>query len=123
MKGIVREGTQGFQKVVYENVLDTLAGGLIMDFTGYNAGVNGYMPEGTCIGRMTATGLGRVVIDPAAPIAGLQILGTSLRDTLIEDNAVVGVVLTGTARKKALPANEQSKLAALATALPRISFV
>jgi len=123
MKGIVREGTQGFQKVVYENVLDTLAGGLIMDFTGYSAGVNGYMPEGTCIGRMTATGLGRVVIDPAAPIAGLQILGTSLRDTLIEDNAVVGVVLTGTARKKALPANEQSKLAALATALPRISFV
>jgi len=123
MKGIVREGTQGFQKVVYENVLDTLAGGLIMDFTGYSAGVDGYMPEGTCIGRMTATGLGRVVIDPAAPIAGLQILGTSLRDTLIEDNAVVGVVLTGTARKKALPANEQSKLAALATALPRISFV
>lgn len=123
MKGIVREGTQGFQKVVYENVLDTLAGGLIMDFTGYSAGVNGYMPEGTCLGRMTATGLGRVVIDPAAPIAGLQILGTSLRDTYIEDNAVVGVVLTGTARKKALPANEQSKLAALATALPRISFV
>lgn len=123
MKGIVREGTQGFQKVVYENVLDTLAGGLIMDFTGYSAGVNGYLPEGTCIGRMTATGLGRVVLDPAAPIAGLQILGTSLRDTLIEDNAVVGVVLTGTARKKALPANEQSKLAALATALPRISFV
>lgn len=123
MKGIVREGTQGFQKVVYENVLDTLAGGLIMDFTGYSAGVNGYMPEGTCIGRMTATGLGRVVIDPAAPIAGLQILGTSLRDTLIEDNAVVGVVLTGTARRKALPANEQSKLAALATALPKISFV
>ena len=123
MKGIVREGTQGFQKVVYENVLDTLAGGVIMDFTGYSAGVNGYMPEGTCIGRMTATGLGRVVIDPAAPIAGLQILGTSLRDTLIEDNAVVGVVLTGTARRKALPANEQSKLAALATALPRISFV
>lgn len=123
MKGIVREGTQGFQKVVYENVLDTLAGGLIMDFTGYSAGVNGYMPEGTCIGRMTATGLGRVVIDPAAPIAGLQILGTSLRDTLIEDNAVVGVVLTGTARRKALPANEQSKIAALTTALPRISFV
>lgn len=123
MKGIVREGTQGFQKVVYENVLDTLAGGLTMDFTGYSAGVNGYMPEGTCLGRMTATGLGRVVLDPAAPIAGLQILGTSLRDTLIEDNAVVGVVLTGTARKKALPANEQSKLAALATALPRISFV
>ncbi|WP_219222392.1 hypothetical protein [Pedobacter antarcticus] len=123
MKGIVREGTQGFQKVVYENVLDTLPGGLLMDFTAYAAGVNGYMPEGTCLGRMTATGLGRVVLDPAAPIAGVQILGTSLRDVFIEDNAVAGVVLSGTARLKALPANEKSKAAALATALPRISFV
>jgi hypothetical protein len=123
MKGIVREGTQGFQKVVYENVVDTLAGGLVMDWTGYTAAVEGYMPEGTCLGRMTATGLGRVVADPAAPIAGLQILGTSYRDVKVEDNAEAGVVLSGTARRKALPANEQSKLAALATALPRISFV
>lgn len=122
MKGIVREGTQGFQKVVYENVVDTLAGGLIMDWTGYSA-VDGYMPEGTCLGRMTATGLGRVVADPAAPIAGLQILGTSYRAVKVEDNAEVGVVLSGTARRKALPANEQSKIAVLATALPRISFV
>lgn len=123
LTGIKREGTQGFQKVVYENVVDTLPGGLVMDWTGYSAGVDGYMPEGTCLGRMTATGLGRVVIDPAAPIAGLQILGTSYRDVFIEENAVSGVVLSGTARLKALPANEKSKAAALATALPRISFV
>jgi hypothetical protein len=123
MKGIVREGTQGFQKVVYENVVDTLPGGLIMDWTSYTAAVDGYMPEGTCLGRMTATGLGRVVLDPSAPIAGLQILGTSYRTIKVEDNAEVGVVLSGTARRKALPANEQSKIAALATALPRISFV
>jgi len=123
LKGIIREGAQGFQKVVYENVVDTLPGGVVMDWTGYSAGVDGYMPEGTCIGRMTATGVGRVVADPAAPIAGLKILGTSHRDVLIEPNAVAGVVLSGTARLKALPANEKSKAAALATALPRISFV
>ena len=123
MKGIVREGTQGFQKVVFENVLDTLPGGLIMDWTAYTTPADGYMPEGTCVGRMTATGLGRVVADPAAPITGLQILGLSYRPVKVEDNAEAGVVLSGTARRKALPANEISKLAALATALPRISFV
>lgn len=123
LSGIKREGTQGFKKVVWESVGDTLAGGLVMDFTAYTAGVSGYMPEGTCIGKMTATGLGRVVLDPAAPIAGLQILGLSLRDVFIEDNAVVGVGLLGTARLKALPANEKSKAAALATALPKITLV
>ena len=123
MKGIVREGTQGFQKVVYENVVDTLPGGLIMDWTAYTTPADGYMPEGTCLGKMAATGMGRVVADPAAPIAGLQILGTSYRPVKVEDNAEAGVVLSGTARRKALPANEQSKIAALATALPRISFV
>ncbi|RZJ90970.1 MAG: hypothetical protein EOO20_06570 [Chryseobacterium sp.] len=123
LTGIKREGTQGFQKVVFENVVDTLAGGLVMDFTAYTTPADGYMPEGTCIGRMTATGLGRIVADPAAPIAGLQILGLSYRAVKVEDNAAVGVVLSGTARRKALPANEQSKVAALATALPRISLV
>ena len=123
MKGIVREGTQGFQKVVFENVVDTLPGGLIMDWTAYTPPADGYMPEGTCIGRMTATGLGRVVADPASPITGLQILGLSYRPVKVEDNAEAGVVLSGTARRKALPANELSKIAALATALPRISFV
>lgn len=123
LTGIKREGTQGFQKVVWENIVDTLAGGLLMDFTGYNSAVNGYMPEGTCLGVTTATGLGKVIADPSAPGAGVKILGLSIRDVLVEDNAVVGVGLSGTARLKALPANEKSKATALATALPRITLV
>lgn len=123
LTGIKREGTQGFQKVVYENVVDTLPGGILMDFTGYTAGVEGYMLEGTCIGRDTATGLGHVVLDPAVPVAGVQTLGTSLRDVKVEENAVAGVVISGTARIKALPANEKAKAVDLAAALPRITFV
>ena len=113
----------GFQKLVFENVLDTLPGGVNMDFTGYTVGVNGYMPEGTCIGRVIATGIGKVIADPAAPGTGIEVLGLSYRDTKVEVNSFVGVVISGTARKKALPANEQTKLAALKTALPRITLV
>lgn len=113
----------GFQKLVFENVLDTLPGGIIIDFTGYAAGVNGYMPEGTCIGRTVATGIGKPIPIPETPGAGVEVLGLSYRDTKIEDNAMAGVVIAGTARKKALPAIEQGKLAALKTALPRITLV
>lgn len=31
LTGVKRTGTQGFQKVVFENVVDTLPGGLILD--------------------------------------------------------------------------------------------
>jgi hypothetical protein len=113
----------GFQKLVFENVVDTLPGGVIVDFTGYSAGVNGYMPEGTCLGRTVATGIAKPIPDPAAPGTGVEVLGLSYRDTKIEDNAMAGVVISGTARKKALPAIEQTKLAALKTALPRITLV
>lgn len=113
----------GFQKLVFENVVDTLAGGLIVDTTGYSAGVNGYIPEGTLVGVTTATGVGKIIADPAAPGAGVQILGLTYRDAKVEPNAMVGVVISGTARIKALPANELSKAAAIATALPRITLV
>jgi len=119
---VTREGG-GFTKLVFENVVDTLPGGLTMDFAGYAAGVNGYMPEGTLVGRTLATGLGKVIADPAVPGAGVQVLGLSYRDTKVEDNGMSGVVLSGTARIKALPANEASKAAAIATALPRITLV
>jgi hypothetical protein len=119
---VTREGG-GFQKLVFENVLDTLPGGLVLDLTGYNAAVNGYIPEGTLVGRVTATGLGKVIADPAAPGAGTTIIGLTYRSVKAEDNAMVGVVISGTARIKALPANELSKAAGISTALPRITLV
>lgn len=113
----------GFQKVVFENVVDTLPGGVSVDITGYSAAVNGYIPEGTLIGRVVATGVGKIIADPAAPGTGVQILGLSYRDVKSEPNAMVGVVISGTTRIKALPANEKSKAAGIATALPRITLV
>jgi len=119
---VTREGG-GFQKVVFESVIDTLAGGVIVDTTGYTAAVDGYIPEGTLIGRDTLTGVGKIVADPAAPGENIKVLGLSYRDIKMEANAFVGVVIEGVARIAALPANEKSKAAAIGTALPKLTLV
>lgn len=122
MLGIKREGG-GFAPLVFENVVDTLPGGVIVDVAGYTAPADGYIPEGTLIGRNTTTGLGVIVANPASPGANVQLLGLSYRPVKAEDNALVGVVISGTARVKALPATEQSEASAIRTALPRITLV
>lgn len=122
MLGIQTEGG-GFAPLVFENVVDTLPGGLIVNIGGYSPPDDGYIPEGTLIGVNTTTGIGVIVTDPASPGANIKVLGLSYRPVKAEANALVGVVISGTARIKALPANEQSKAAAIATALPRITLV
>jgi hypothetical protein len=113
----------GFQKVVFENVIDTLAGGLTLDLTGYSAAVNGMVPAGTLVGRNTITGMGKVVADPAAAGANIVVLGLTIRDVAAEYNVLTGVVTSGTARLKALPSAEFAAVAAIRTALPTIKIV
>lgn len=122
MLGIKTEGG-GFAPLVFENVVDTFPGGVIVDVTGYSAPADGFIPEGTLIGRNTTTGLGVIVTDPASPGSNVQVLGLSYRPAKAEANTLVGVVISGTARIAALPANEQSKVAGIRTALPRITLV
>ncbi len=112
-----------FQKVVFESIIDTLAGGLTLDLTGYSAAVNGMVPAGTYVGRNTTTGLGVVVADPATPGANIEGVGLTARDVEATGNVLVGVVTAGTARKKALPANEQTIVAKIKTAIPTIKIV
>src|SRR5690606_18354157 len=115
--GITHEGG-GFQKLVFENVVDTLPGGVVIDIAGYTAPEDGYIPEGTLIGKDPATGLGKIVaITPAdgetpasfdpAPI------GMLYRSVKAEENALGGVVISGTARIKALPDDEQASADAI----------
>ena len=119
MLGVQREGG-GFQAVVWENVVDTLPGGLILDLTGYTP-VNGVVPAGTMVGKDFTTGLGVVVTDPAGAV---KPLGYTLRDTPAdpENTLAYGVGITGTIREKALPAGQGTQ-AARAAALPRITHV
>lgn len=134
LKGVKRTGTQGFQKVVFENVVDTLAGGLILDVVLADY-PNGYVPEGTLVGRDPATGIGKVVVitpgDPEAepPIEttfSVKPLGLTHRASEVSDGGNTfanGVVISGTARIKALPTNEQDAASDIAKALPRITLV
>lgn len=117
MLGVQREGGS-FQPVVWENVVDTLPGGLILDITGYTP-VDGTVPAGTLVGRDAATGIGKIITDPAGAV---KPLGYTLRDTPAEANMLVGVGISGTIREKALPSG-QGTAAARATALPRITHV
>jgi len=103
LQGIKREGTPGFQKVVFENVIDTLPGGLVLDIDPANY-PDGFVPEGTLVGRDPATGLGVVLTTTGGAI---KPVGLTYRNTIAEVNALAGVVIDGTARIKALPATEQ----------------
>lgn len=118
LTGIKREGNGGFQKVVWENVVDTLPGGLALDID-VTKFPTGYVPEGTMVGKDPATGRGKVLTDPAGAI---KPLGYTLRASEAEANTVVGVGISGTIREAALPTG-QGTAAARATALPRITHV
>ena len=129
--GSVKSEGGGFKKIVFENVTDTLAGGLVLDVDPADY-PDGFIPEGTLVAKDPATGLGKVVvITPGDPEAepptqttySLKPLGLTLRDTLAEVNALAGVVIAGVARRKALPEDEKDNADALADALPRITFV
>lgn len=121
LQGIKRTGTQGFQKVVFENVVDTLPGGLVLDVVKANY-PDGYVPEGSLVGRDTATGLGKVL---AATDGAVKPLGLTHRASEVSDGNTYanGVVISGTVRIKALPAALQAIVDDLRTALPRITFV
>lgn len=133
LQGVKRTGTQGFQKVVFENVVDTLPGGLILDVdkTDYP---DGFVPEGTLVGRDEATGKGQVVtVTPGDPGAepptetafSLRPIGLTHRASEVSEGNTYanGVVISGTVRIKALPIALQAIVDDLHTALPRITFV
>ena len=124
----------GFQKLVFENVVDTLAGGLILDLDGYEDAVEGFVPAGTLVGIDKDTGLGKVVKitpateggeeeDPTDASFDIEPIGLTIRNSEVNDNTVVGVVISGTARIAALPTKESDNADAIAKALPRITLV
>lgn len=133
LKGVKRKGTQGFQKVVFENVVDTLPGGLILDVDAADY-PDGFVPEGTLVGRNATTGLGEVVTitagdpdaePPTETTFSVTPLGLTHRASEVSEGNTFanGVVISGTARIKALPTAEKAAAEAIAKALPRITLV
>lgn len=118
MLGVVREGG-GFEKLVWENVVDTLPGGIILDITGYTSPADGNIPAGTMVGKDPATGLGVIL---TATNGTVKPLGYTIRTVKAEVNCLSEVGISGTIREKALPTG-QGTAAARATALPRITHV
>lgn len=121
LQGVKRSGTQGFNKVVFENVIDTLPGGMTLDVAKADY-PDGFVPEGSMVGRDPATGIGKVL---TAVNGTIKPLGLTHRDSEVSDGNTYanGVVISGTVRIKALPAALQAIVEQLKAALPRITFV
>ena len=118
MYGVKREGG-GFEKIVWESVIDTLPGGLILDITGYTLPADGNIPAGTLVGKDPATGLGMILANTTGAV---KAQGYTIRTVKAEVNCLSEVGISGTIREKALPAG-QSTLALRSAALPRITHV
>lgn len=117
LNGIKREGG-GFQKLVWENVVDTLPGGLVLDIDPASY-PDGFVPEGTMVGKDPATGFGKVLTVTNGTV---KPIGYTLRNTKAEVNTLAGVGISGTIREKAMPSG-QGTLVDRKAALPRITHV
>lgn len=114
----------GFDPVVFESVIDTLAGGTTLDVTGYT-NTDGIIPAGTPVtAKNGTTGLSSIVTASGATLTGTAIGYVHHTIRLVAGgNNHVGVVLGGVARGAALPAAYSGALATLRTAVPKVNIV
>lgn len=131
LKGVKRIGAQGFQKVVFENVVDTLPGGLILDVKKEDF-PTGYVPAGTLVGR-DSNGVGKVVktipgnseaVPPTKATTDIKPIGRIYRDSEVCEGGNTyanGLVISGTARVKALP--DSTTALEIEELTPRITLV
>ncbi len=87
-----------FDKVVFESVLDTLAGGATLDVTGF-VNADGVIPAGTMVGPKNATtGLHTIVTVAAGAFTGGDPIGMVHATIALVSpgNNLVGVVTEGT---------------------------
>lgn len=117
----------GFEKVVFESVIDTLAGGTTVDVTSYSNS-DGIIPAGTPVGpKNSSTGLSPIVTHSSGTLSG-AVLGYVHRDVkLVADgNNVVAVVIEGVMRKDAMPTTYSGNATAmtnLKAATPKVTII
>jgi hypothetical protein len=115
----------GFDKVVFESEIDTLAGGATIDPSGVSF-TDGVIPAGTLVSVMESNGFVypvKITNPGASATFDRTPLGFTASTVPIEENTLVGIVIEGVARKAALHADVQSSVAKLRTELPKITIV
>lgn len=114
----------GFDKVIFESVTDTLAGGASLDTTGYTHD-DDIIPAGTMVGpKNTSTGLHTIVTgDGDGTFTGGNPIGMVAHTIpfVASGNNVVGVVIAGAYRVEALEAPPvTADIAAMKTQMPNL---
>ncbi|HZF64196.1 MAG TPA: hypothetical protein VEZ55_06925 [Chitinophagaceae bacterium] len=120
----IKKEAGGFEKVVFESVIDTLAGGTSLDVTGY-VNADGVIPAGTPVGPKNAsTGLSAIITNSGGTPSATPIGYVHHTVPLVANgNNLVGVVIEGVMRAAAMPAGYTSALGALRTATPKVTIV
>lgn len=104
MQGVTTSFDQGgFEKTIFESVIDTVAGGACLDPTGLSTlFADGVVPAGTLVGEKDATtGLHKVVsITNGSPDTyDVVPLGFTMHPVKIDNNTLVGICIEGVVRK------------------------
>lgn len=131
MQGTTTTQTGSFEKVVFESVIDTVAGGGCLDPTGLSAAFpDGIVPAGTLVGKKDATtGLHKVItITNATPDTySHEPLGFTMASIKIDNNPLVGIAIEGVVRKDMLwaagGAITSGQVDDLKDNLPKFTFV
>lgn len=129
MQGVTTTHEAGFDKVVFESIIDTVAGGACLDPTGLSElFTDGVVPAGTLVGKKDGTsGLHKVVtVTPGSPDTyDVVPLGFTAQSVKIDNNPLVAIVIEGVVRKEALATAYQNAVADIEAegVLPKITFV
>jgi len=131
MQGVVTTQSGSFEKVVFESVIDTVAGGGCLDPTGLSAiFTDGIVPAGTLVSEKSkTTGLHNVVtITNASPDTYNYVpLGFTMHAIKIDNNPLVGICIEGVVRKglvrDAVGIMTDAQIDDIKDNLPKITFI
>lgn len=126
MNSITRD-TGGFDKRVWESVIDTVAGGGALDTTGYSPS-DGVIPAGLPVGyKDGTTGLHPIITHSSGTLSAAVLGYTKVATKLITGgNNPVAIVLEGVLRKDAMAtgyANNSTAIANLRSGAPKVTIL
>ncbi|MGN6352824.1 MAG: hypothetical protein ACTHLB_05510 [Parafilimonas sp.] len=119
---VTNEG--GFDKVIFESVLDTYAGGVTIDPTGNGyTNADGIIPAGSIVSKPNATTGLATILPPSTTGSDFNnAIGLVYQTVKLDANPFVSVVIDGTARQAALGWSD-AQTAAIAPKLKKLIIV
>ena len=119
MDGVKKQREQSFEPIVFESVIDTIAGGGTIDTTGYTNADNLILAGLPVSPKDPDTGLHKIV--KPADVATSPILGYVHKTVTISSNSLVSIVISGTLRTAMLQSGYTA--ATLSAKTPKVVFV